>query len=73
MAKKFTLYLAEEYSEPFQVSKQGGYLLEVAFFAKSSTLYVWQGSEYSIAHWIIKTSKPHNAKSQNVATLRQGT
>ena len=40
MAKKFTLYLAEEYSEPFQVSKQGGYLLEVAFFAKSSTLYV---------------------------------
>ena len=35
MAKKFTLYLAEEYSEPFQVSKQGVYLLEVVFSQKA--------------------------------------
>ena len=73
LAGKFTLHSAEAHLEPFQTSKQGGYLFGGNYFRKSSILDVWQGSEYAIARWTIKTIKSHKAKTHNVATLRQCT
>ena len=35
LAKQFTLHSAEAYSEPFQTSKQGCYLIEGNYFHKN--------------------------------------
>ena len=46
LAKQFTLHSVEDYSEPFQTSKQGGYLFGGNYFRKSLHL---RCSEYAIA------------------------
>ena len=49
LAKQFTLHSAEAYSEPFQTSKQEGYLFGGNHFRKKKAILdVWQGSEYAI-------------------------
>ena len=55
LVKQFTLHSAEAYSEPFQTSKQSGYLFGGNYFRQNFILDVWEGSEYAIAQWTIKT------------------
>ena len=57
LVKQFTLHSAEAYSQPFQTSKEGGYLFGGNYFRQNFILDVWQGSEYAIAQWTIKTIK----------------
>ena len=48
LAKQFTLYSAEAYSEPFPTSLPP-VSLEVTIFTKNSILDIWKGSEYVVA------------------------
>ena len=71
MGKQFTLYLAEEYSEPCQASKMK-LLVKIVnnfqsftIFAKHSILDVWEGSEYVSVQYkyvSVQTNKPNKIK-----------
>ena len=73
LAKSLILYSAEAYPEPFQTSKQGGYLFGGNYFHKK--LHLRCLARFWICYCPVnhKNNQTNKAKTHNMATLRQGT